>query len=60
MSAPDDSPEELLAKAATCRRIAEGMGDDPRARSLLEIAEDYEVRAATLQPTIIVIPDRPA
>jgi hypothetical protein len=42
----DDSPEELLSKAATCRRIAQGMGDDPLANSLIEMAEDYEERAA--------------
>ncbi|WP_135087977.1 hypothetical protein [Sphingomonas parva] len=60
MTSPTDSPEELLTKAGTCRRIAEGMGADPLARNLIEIAEDYEARAAELQGVITVIADQPA
>ncbi|MDB5671000.1 MAG: hypothetical protein JWO25_1959 [Alphaproteobacteria bacterium] len=59
MPAPDDSAEDLLAKAGTCRRIAQGMGGDPLALSLMEIAEEYEARAAALGPTVMVNPDRP-
>jgi hypothetical protein len=50
----DESPEDLLSKAATCRRKAERMGADPLANSLIEIAEDYEARAAELQSPVII------
>jgi hypothetical protein len=50
----DESPEDLLSKAATCRRRAQTMGADPLARSLIEIAEGYEARAAALQSQAIV------
>ncbi|QAY78716.1 hypothetical protein [Sphingosinicella sp. BN140058] len=56
------SAEALLAEAATCRRIAAGMGADPLALSLIEMAEDYEARAAALTPApmLIAAPDQPA
>ena len=49
MTHANDSREDLLSKAATCRRIAEGMGADPLSHSLIEIAEDYEARAAAMK-----------
>ena len=41
--------DDLLSRAQTCRRIAEGMGADPLAAKLIEIAEDYEARAKPTQ-----------
>jgi hypothetical protein len=43
-SAPDSS--ELLSRAATCRRIAETIGSETLAETLVEIAEAYEAQAA--------------
>lgn len=60
MPYPDDSPEDLRARAATCRRVAEQMGADPLARSLIEIAEDYEERAARLAAPAPVMPPQRA
>jgi hypothetical protein len=56
MSIDDDSLESLIAKAATCRRTAEGMGADPLVQNLIEIAEEYEARATALQASVPVFP----
>ena len=54
-----DPQAELLSKAATCRRIAADMDDDPLRVSLIEIAEGYEELAAKGWMEVILAPHQP-
>ncbi|MDB5671158.1 MAG: hypothetical protein JWO25_2117 [Alphaproteobacteria bacterium] len=48
----DDSPRDLQFRAAACRRIAEEMGGGARTRALIEMAEEFEERAAAMQADV--------